>query len=77
MSQADHIAIKAVSHIEKVKVNSGCILYGYLETNLALEIAKVRFSKMIIILFLISRLTKDVHSRKEKRCCQKNIRTRK
>jgi hypothetical protein len=78
MSQADHTAIQAGSYIERVKVNSGCIFYGYLATDLTVEIVKVRFTQMMILfLFLISRLIKDVHLRKQKRCWQKNIRTRK
>ena len=43
MAQADHLAIRARSRIQNVRVNSGCILNGYLETDLTVEILKVFF----------------------------------
>ena len=35
------MTLKAVPRVQKVKVNAGCVLYGYLETDFTLEIVTV------------------------------------
>ena len=59
------MTLKAIPRVQKVKVNAGCVLHGYLETYFTLEIVTVMHNELIIclwrILILNFRLTKDAH----------------